>query len=72
MSSEQRFECNVRLTAAGVAITSPRTGRTLELSHARAPRRLRGRIVQARSVGRATVAFTPDELRALKDAAAAA
>lgn len=65
----QTFDCPVRLTAGGVSITSPRTGRTITRSNDAAPPRVRGRIVQARSVGRATATFTLDELRAFARAA---
>lgn len=63
------FECRVRLTASGVSITSPTTGRTVTVSNDAAPRRVRGRIIQARSVGRPTASFTADELRAFLAAA---
>jgi hypothetical protein len=63
------FECPVRLTAGGVSITSPKTGRTLTRSNDAAPPRVRGRIVQARNVGRPTATFTADELRAFVRAA---
>ena len=75
------FNCKVGLVTAttgggvkhrGVAITSPRTGRTIkvwDVMFGRVPARVPGRVAQAVSRGLRSASFTADELRALLSAA---
>lgn len=63
-ASPARFECPVRLTRYAVAITSPKTGTTVEVPVYSAPAPVRRRIVHAAAYGRRVASFTVDELRA--------